>query len=101
MHINYKGQFSDKPASRARKSVAARAGSDHQDSDEDDGLLDLDEEDDQGRYSGQSGSRRRHQAGPSGQEEGGLQAEGTPGRWATHNNHKVTKFLVMITYVVS
>ena len=97
VHINNKGQFSDQPASRACKSAAARAGPDHKDSDEDDGLLDLDEEEDQRRY---SGSHRGNQAGPSGQEEEGLQAEGTSGRWATHNNHKVMNFLVMITCVI-
>lgn len=94
MHINYKGQFSDKPASRVRKIAAASDGLDHPDTDEDNGLLDVDEEEDQGHNSGQSGSRRGNHAGSSGQAE---EAEGTRGRWATHNNHKVTERLLMTT----
>ena len=100
MHINYKGQFSERPASRVRKSAAAREGPDHQDADEDDEVLDLNEEEDQGPYSGRSWSRRRNQTGASGHEEEGPQAEGTPGRWATHNKHKVTGCLVMTACVI-
>ena len=92
VHINYKGQFSDKPAARGRKSAAARDGPAHQDADEgDDELLDLEAEEDQGQYSGRSGSHRGNPRDSSGQEEEGPQAEGTPGRWATHNNHKVNE----------
>ena len=91
MHINYRAQFSDKPARKGRKSAAARGDDpDPRDADEDDGLLDLDEEEeDQAQYSGRSGARRGVRRGSSGQQEEERGAGGTPGRWATHNNRKV------------
>lgn len=90
MHINYKAQFEDKPASRGRKSSSARNSHGQ---DEECEVLDLDREEEEGQ-AGHSRANRGRKCGMSShgaREDKGEQIEGSHGRWVKRNNHNVSQ----------